>query len=223
MEGRPVSTSGGLAVALLSGGPDALVAAAVARREGCDVAALFVDYGQRTSARERIASAACAAWLGAVETLEVSVDVYTKVSTAAMLHTGAGVDNAQPMSEYVPFRNTMLAAHAVAWAETLGAQAVILGSTASDRTSPDNSPGYVTALQQVVDWGTANSGIRVWAPMLEFTKAQMVARGRELGVPFELSWSCQNAESVPCVRCNNCVARAGAFEACGWVDPLVVA
>lgn len=207
-------------VALLSGGPDALVASAMVRESGVDIAAMFVDYGQRTAARERRASAACAQWLGVIARLEDRIDLYRQVSRAPMLATGDGVSHLDPASEYIPFRNTVLLAHAVVWAESIGANSVMLGSTASDRISPDNSPGFIAAAQEIVSLGTSAADIKVRAPLVNVTKAGMVSIGDQLKVPFGLTWSCQNMVEAPCAACNNCTARAVAFTETGVVDPL---
>lgn len=209
-----------LAVVLLSGGPDALVAAATVRAEGYELAAMFVDYGQRTARRERNSFEQCAAWLTVRQRLVVRSDIYRQTSSAPMLKTGRGVDGTRPVSEYVPFRNTLLAANAVVWAGSVGAGAIVLGSTGSDRTSPDNTPAYLSALQRVIDLGTLEASIHVMAPMVSRTKAQVVAAGEKLSVPFGVTWSCQNTEDYPCAACNNCHARQAAFAEAAIVDPL---
>lgn len=209
-----------LAVALLSGGPDALVAARLVQKEGVELVALFVDYGQRTAARERRAALATATWLSVRRVIEERLNVYAQVSSAAMLAGAIGVRHEHAISEYVPFRNTVLLSLAVVCAESLGATAVVIGSTGSDHTSPDNSPAFISAMQAVVDTGTVARNVTVRAPLIAYDKHAMVRCGANLGIPFELTWSCQNQEDNACGVCNNCLARRAAFTSAGVVDPV---
>lgn len=212
-----------IAVCLLSGGPDALVAAALTARAGFRLAAMFADYGQRTVARERESAQRCAEWLDCAEFREVNISWLATIGGSALTSDTGRVDSNDVKAEYVPFRNTVLLAHAVAWAEVLGAERVVIGSTGSDRISPDNSPAYLAAFQQVVALGTMADEITVGAPLAQHSKAEMVRLGSEMGVPFGNTWSCQNDEGEACGECNNCCARAEAFEQLGLVDPVLEA
>lgn len=210
-----------IAVCLLSGGPDAAVAAAMTVRAGFRVAALFADYGQRTVSRERESALRCASWLGAIETREATISWLGQIGGSVLTSSHGRVDAGDVSAEYVPFRNSVLLAHAVAWAEVLGGSRVVIGSTGSDRISPDNSPAFLSAFQQVVDLGTRAASITVSAPLAEHSKAEMITLGTELGVPFADTWSCQNDDSPACAVCNNCRARAEAFERAGLADPVL--
>jgi 7-cyano-7-deazaguanine synthase len=213
-----------IAVCLLSGGPDALVAAALTAREGFGLAAMFADYGQRTVARERESARSCARWLNCREFREARIGWLAQIGGSVLTSRTGRVDGSDVRSEYVPFRNTLLLAHAVAWAEVLGARRVVIGSTGSDRISPDNSPDYLAAFQRVVTAGTMVDparGITVSAPLAACTKAEMVRLGTGLGVPFGDTWSCQNDGDTACGECNNCRARADAFAQHGLTDPVL--
>ena len=212
-----------IAVCLLSGGPDALVAAALTARDGFGLAALFADYGQRTAARERDSARRCARWLDCRHFREATIGWLAEIGGSVLTSGSGRVDASDARAEYVPFRNTVLLSHAVAWAEVLGARRVVIGSTGSDRVSPDNSPAYLAAFQQVVTLGTmagAAGRITVSAPLAACTKAEMVRLGTELGVPFADTWSCQNDGDAACGECNNCRARQAAFAWHGLADPV---
>jgi 7-cyano-7-deazaguanine synthase len=213
-----------IAVCLLSGGPDALVAAGLTARAGFRLVAMFADYGQRTAARERRSAQRCAEWLACEDFRAADISWLARIGGSALTSGIGRVDANDVKAEYVPFRNTVLIAHAVAWAEVLGARQVVIGSTGSDRISPDNSPEYLAAVQQVVTIGTmAQADISVSAPLSSHSKADMVRIGTELGVPFGDTWSCQNDEGEACGECNNCRARAAAFEQLGLTDPVLEA
>jgi 7-cyano-7-deazaguanine synthase len=215
-----------IAVCLLSGGPDALVAAAMTSRAGFQLAAMFADYGQRTASRERRSAELCARWLACRHFREAEISWLAQIGGSVLTSGDGRVDGSNARAEYVPFRNTILLAHAVAWAEVIGAGRVVIGSTGSDRISPDNSPEYLAAFQRVVTIGTmagAANEIAISAPLAGYRKADMVRLGGELGVPFADTWSCQNDGVDACGECNNCRARSAAFEELGLADPLEAA
>jgi 7-cyano-7-deazaguanine synthase len=215
-----------IAVCLLSGGPDALVAAALTAREGFGLVAMFADYGQRTVARERECARRCARWLSCREFREATVGWLADIGGSVLTARAGRVDRSDVRAEYVPFRNSLLLAHAVAWAEVLGAERVVIGSTGSDRISPDNSPAYLAAFQQVVNAGTMIGparGITVSAPLAACTKSEMIRLGIGLGAPFADTWSCQNDGDAACGECNNCRAREAAFAQHGLADPVLEA
>lgn len=209
-----------LAVVLLSGGPDSVVAAALAVERGYRIAALYVDYGQRSSVREQRAASDTSKWLGSEVFKILQLPWLREIGGSAMLQGAVDhVTQDNRAREYVPFRNTILLSLAVAWAETLGASAVVIGSIAGPWITPDNSPEYFVAMQDVVRLGSrAGVGLDLQVPLGSVTKAEMLQIGIRLQVPFELTWSCQNSNEVPCGECNNCIDRSRAFEMLGLQD-----
>ncbi len=217
------------AVVLLSGGLDSYTAAAMARAEGYELFALTVRYGQ-VHAREIEAARAVARALGVARRLELSVDL-AAIGGSAL--TGDGVvpkdraleDGTIP-STYVPARNTVLLSLALAWAEVVGAEAVVLGVNAIDYSGyPDCRPEYLAAFERLAALatraGVEGRPLRVLAPLLRLSKADIVRRGLALGLDYGLTHSCYDPgeDGAPCGRCDSCRLRAQGFEEAGVVDP----
>src|SRR5207245_2247448 len=127
---------------------------------------------------------------------------------AIPVHEGPPVTGAIPTS-YVPFRNAHLLSAATSWAEVLGATALFIGAVWEDSSGyPDCRPEFYQAFQEVVRRGTRpETTIRIETPLIHMTKEQIVRRGIELRVPFELTWSCYQSEEAACGRCESCALR----------------
>lgn len=219
-----------VAVVLLSGGLDSSIAMAIAIGEGYQVHALTVDYGQRHS-RELQAAKAVAAHYGA-EHKEVRVDL-TAFGGSALTDDSIDVPSDTPEAEigedipptYVPARNTVLLSMALAWAEALDADAIFIGANSVDYSGyPDCRPEYLDAMQRVADLGTKRGvdgdPITIVAPILAYTKSDIVAKGIELDVPLDLTWTCYTGGTLACGRCESCQLRLRGFAQAGVVDPL---
>lgn len=219
----------GRAVVLLSGGLDSATAAAIARREGWELFALTVRYGQvhlvEIEAARRLASA-----LGVTKHVEIDVDLKS-FGGSALVGDGAipkqGESDGIPAT-YVPARNTVLLSLALGWAEVLGALRIVIGVNAVDYSGyPDCRPEYIAAFEYLASLAT-RSGIegrtvRVWAPLQQLSKAAIIRVGTELGVDFALTHSCYDPapDGRPCGACDSCRIRAAGFEEAGLVDPAV--
>ena len=217
------------AVVLLSGGLDSYTAAAVARADGFRLYALTVRYGQRHAA-ELDAARAVARALGVERHLEIDVDL--SLFGGSSLTTDAPVPKDRPIGEsgipstYVPARNTVLLALALAWAETLGAVDIVIGVNAIDYSGdPDCRPEFIAAFERLGSLATAAgvSGRRltIHAPLQSLTKADIIKRGLALGLDYGLTHSCYDPDPSgrPCGRCDSCVLRAAGFAAVGVADP----
>ena len=214
------------AVVLLSGGMDSAVVLAIARAQGYDCHALSVRYGQRHSA-ELDAAAAVARALGAVAHKVVDVDL------RAIGGSALTADIAVPESPaagipvtYVPARNTIMLAVALGWAEVLGAKDLFVGVNAVDYSGyPDCRPAFVEAFERLANLatkaGVEGQGLRVHAPLIDLSKADIVRRGIELGVDFTATVSCYQADADgrACGHCDACHLRAEGFAAAGVPDP----
>ena len=218
------------AVVLLSGGLDSYTAAAIARAEGFRLFALTIRYGQRHM-REIEAARAVAAWLGVEQHIELDVDLSVFGGSSLTTDTPVPKDralNTQDIpSTYVPARNTVFLALALAWAETLGAADIFIGVNALDYSGyPDCRPEFVTAFERLASLATARgvggAVFRVHAPLMRLTKADIVRKGNELGLDYGLTHSCYDPDSLgrPCGRCDSCVLRAAGFAQAGIADPL---
>ena len=219
------------AVVLLSGGLDSYTAAAIARDEGFRLFALTVRYGQR-HARELDAARAVGAWLGVARHLEVDVDL--SAFGGSSLTTHAPVPKDRPLessgipSTYVPARNTVFLALALAWAEALGAGHIFIGVNALDYSGyPDCRPEFLAAFERLAVLATARGvgggAFRVHAPLLHLSKAEIVRAGLARGLDYGLTHSCYDPDPAgrPCGRCDSCRIRAAGFAQAGVADPLV--
>jgi len=215
------------AVVLVSGGLDSATVLAMARAEGWACHALSVDYGQRHRS-ELVAAAAVARSLGAVEHRVVRVDLgvfggsaLTDRAIAVPTTPTAGIP-----ATYVPARNTILLALALAHAEVVEADAIFTGANAVDYSGyPDCRPEYLAAFEAMANLATKRavegSPIAVRSPIVHLSKADIVRRGRDLGVDFALTVSCYDAdaEGRACGRCDSCRLRREGFAAAGIPDP----
>jgi 7-cyano-7-deazaguanine synthase len=122
----------------------------------------------------------------------------------------------------VPFRNANLLAMAVSYAEANDCDAVFIGAHSEDFSGyPDCRPAFYDAFQRVVDVGTKDeTDIAIEAPFVEWSKTDIAERGGELGVPYELTWSCYRDEAPACGTCDSCAYRLQAFERAGLRDPI---
>jgi len=218
------------AVVLLSGGLDSFTAAAIARAEGFELYALTVKYGQR-HAHEILASRRVAEALGVKVHRELSVDLGS-VGGSALVGDGEipkdGPDPSVIPATYVPARNTVLLALALAWAEVLGAFDLFIGVNALDYSGyPDCRPEYIEAFERMAALATkagVNGGaFHIRAPLISLSKADIIRRGVALGLDYGLTHSCYDPlpHGAPCGRCDSCVLRARGFSEAGVRDPLV--
>ncbi len=214
------------AVVMVSGGLDSATVLAMARADGRECHALSFDYGQRHAAELRAADR-IARVLGAVEHRTVRLDL--RAIGGSALTDDIAVPEAPadgiPVT-YVPARNTVFLAVALGWAEVLDADEIYIGVNAVDFSGyPDCRPEFVDAFQQLADVATkrATEGrrIRIVAPLLHLTKAEIVQRGVELGVDYAETVSCYAADDAgrACGRCDSCRLRQAGFSAAGIPDP----
>jgi 7-cyano-7-deazaguanine synthase len=222
------------AVVLLSGGMDSCVCAALAARD-YHAAALHVDYGQRTEARERQAFHGICDRLGIQDKLLVRNPVFAAIggsaltdATIAVPEAGAEFHGSAPDQRaqhipvtYVPFRNAHFLAAAVSWAEVLQATRIMIGAVEQDSSGyPDCRPEFYRAYNEAIRTGTKEGRIEVITPLIGLRKAEIVMLGLELGAPLDLTWSCYSREDRACGVCESCVLRLRAFAAAGSRDPI---
>lgn len=217
------------AVVLLSGGLDSTTALAVARSQGFACHALTVRYGQLHEI-ELQAAARVAARLGAQDHRVVQVDL-GPLATSALTSPALAVPKDRSLGEigapgdipvtYVPARNTVLLALALAWAESLGARDIFIGVNVLDASGyPDCRPEFVRAFEALAQVATRSGGFRIQAPLIELTKAQIIALGMRLGVDYALTHSCYDPQGdAACGRCDACALRRRGFIEAGVADP----
>ena len=218
------------AVVLVSGGMDSAVTLAMARAQGFVCHALSVAYGQR-HASELVAAARVAALLGAIEHKTVSVDLRSiggsalTADIAVPEHVDTHGESDIPVT-YVPARNTIMLSIALGWAETLGATDLFCGVNAVDYSGyPDCRPAFIEAFERLANLatkaGVEGRALRVHAPLISMSKADIVREGARLGVDFAQTVSCYRADSDgrACGHCDACVLRARGFADAGVADP----
>jgi 7-cyano-7-deazaguanine synthase len=214
------------AIALLSGGLDSATAAALAQEAGHQVIGLSFDYGQRHR-RELQAAAAVAAALGLAEHHTVAVNLAAWGGSALTDQTIAipseGVQEGVIPSTYVPGRNTVFIAIGLSLAEARSAERLVLGVNAVDYSGyPDCRPDYLEAFQQLADLaskaGREGHGTQLWAPLVEWSKTQIVQEALRLQVPVGDTWSCYSGGDTPCGVCDSCRIRDAALVEAGRPD-----
>ena len=215
------------AVVLLSGGLDSATVLAIARAEGYACYALSLDYGQRHNA-ELAAAARVAASLGAIEhrVLKLGLsDFGGSALTDASIAVPESPTTGIPVT-YVPARNTVMLALALAWAEVLGAHDLFIGVNAVDYSGyPDCRPEFIAAFEHMANLatraGVEGSRLSVHAPLQHLSKAQIIQRGLELGVDFAQTVSCYQADAAGrgCGVCDACRLRRQGFLGAGVPDP----
>jgi 7-cyano-7-deazaguanine synthase len=220
------------AVVLLSGGMDSATTLAVARNEGYQLYALSFDYGQR-HAIELEAASRIASSLGVTEHRIVRLD-------QAMLAGSALTDRIDvPKSRsdkemstgipptYVPARNTLFLAHALAWAEVMGANDIFIGVNAIDYSGyPDCRPEFIAAFQKMANLatkvGAEGANFRIHTPLIKLSKAEIIQKAESLGVDLALTRSCYDPQldGTSCGRCDSCQLRLRGFREAGLTDPI---
>ncbi len=221
------------AVCLLSGGLDSSTCLALARHEGFECYALSFDYGQRHRL-ELEAAGRVAAALGAARHVTLKIDLRAFGGSALTGNIAVPKGRSvEAMGEgipvtYVPARNTIFLACALAWAETLETADIFLGVNAIDYSGyPDCRPEFIEAFERTANLATkagveGRTRVRIHTPLIRMTKADIVRLGRDLSLDFGLTWSCYDPQPGPaaCGACDSCLLRAKGFEEAGVEDPL---
>jgi len=219
------------AVCLVSGGLDSCVSTFIAKNKGYDIYALSFNYGQRHK-----------------KEIECAKDILSEVKTKdhivfnldlRMFGKSSLVDDSLNIpknynlenigknipSTYVPARNTIFLSIALAYAETVDANAIFIGATSQDYSGyPDCRPEYIKSYQKMADLATKRGiegkSIIIEAPLLYLTKAEIIKKGLDLQVPFKKTWSCYKGDKKACGRCDSCLLRLKGFKEAGYHDPI---
>lgn len=220
-------------VVLLSGGLDSTTALAEARAAGFELYALTIFYGQRHVV-EAVAARRVAKAFGIVQHSEQVIDLRAYGGSA--LTSDLEIPKDRPLDQishgipvtYVPARNTVFLSLALAWAEVLGAFDIFVGLNCVDYSGyPDCRPEFLKAFETLANLATkagveGAGAFKVHAPLIHWTKEQIIQRGIELGVDYSLTHSCYDpsADGVSCGRCDSCSIRLAAFKSLGIEDPI---
>ena len=220
------------AVVLSSGGLDSTTVMAIARQQGYEIFSLSFRYGQRhvleLEAAQRVAKA-----LGAKEHLVLDIDL-ARIGGSALTddtvvpkgRNQEEIENEIPVT-YVPARNTIFLAYALAWAEVLGASDIFLGANAIDYSGyPDCRPEYIEAFEHMANLATraaveGKARTRIRTPLMHMTKAEIIQKGTELGLDYGITHSCYDPlpDGKACGQCDSCLLRKKGFAEAGIPDP----
>ncbi len=215
-------------IVLLSGGMDSLVCTGLACKAYKDVYALHMNYGQKTSARERISfDEICSHYNIPLEKRKIIDMTFLKqiggsslTDEAIDVKTYQGDSSLIPDS-YVPFRNSIILSLAVSWAEVVGATKLFIGANFEDSPGyPDCRPSYYEAFNKVIKEGTKAADIEILTPVIRLKKKEIVLMGKDLAVPFHSSWSCYKSSTKACGQCDSCALRLRGFKEAGMIDPI---
>ena len=228
-----METAAKKAVVLLSGGLDSATVLAIARKEGYECYALSFSYGQRHII-ELQAAARVAEHLGATAHRVANIDL--RIFGGSALTSDIEVPKGRTMDQmahdipitYVPARNTIFLSFALAWAEVLGSTDIFIGVNALDYSGyPDCRWEFIDAYEKMANLATragveGGHPLTVHTPLISLSKAQIIARGLELGVDYALTSSCYDPSptGVPCSQCDSCMLRRKGFRDNGMEDPL---
>jgi 7-cyano-7-deazaguanine synthase len=209
------------AVVLLSGGLDSATVLYLAKARGYKCQVLIFDYGQRH--KQEVACAVKIAKLSgcAYRILKIDFPWQGSALLDKKIKVREKITSGVPAT-YVPARNIIFLSFALSLAEVIKADAIFIGAHAQDYSGyPDCRPEFFKAFVKMSEVGiTAKHKIKILAPLLNKNKSQIISLGRELGVPFNLTWSCYRAGKSPCGKCDSCYYRAKGFKEAGLIDPL---
>jgi 7-cyano-7-deazaguanine synthase len=220
------------AIVLLSGGLDSATCLLIAREEGYEVFTLSFDYGQRHGVeleRARELARRYGAREHRVARIDFPAAEFSALTSRSRPVPKNSLGREAIPSTYVPARNTLFLAHAVAWGEAIDAGDIFIGANALDYSGyPDCRPEFLDAFAKTANLAT-KSGIegrlefRIRAPLLSMTKSQIVSRAAQLGLDFSATSSCYDPspEGSPCGHCDSCLLRSKGFREAGLADPLL--
>ncbi|MHC1611185.1 MAG: 7-cyano-7-deazaguanine synthase QueC [Candidatus Methanospirareceae archaeon] len=216
------------AVCVCSGGIDSTVAATVASYEGYELYFIHASYGQRAEARERGAVEEIARYLGANELKFVRIPFLKELGGSSLTEIERAVpvpedlDKEETPSTWVPSRNLILLAHASAYAEVIGADAIFVGFNAEEaRAYPDNDVEFVKRFNTVLEKAVASYSQPpvVKAPLVHLLKPAIIKKGVEVEAPLHLTYSCYLGKEQHCGICASCLRRKRGFREAGVEDP----
>ncbi|MDD5491850.1 MAG: 7-cyano-7-deazaguanine synthase QueC [bacterium] len=224
------------AVILLSGGLDSATCLYWAKSQGFDCHCLIFDYGQRHKKEIQQAAKITKLAKSPFQIVKISfpwkgsslLDNKTKIPMSSLKISASSIQHASAIpNTYVPARNTIFLSFALSFAEAISAQAIVIGANALDYSGyPDCRPAYFQAVQKMANLatkaGVEGRKIKILTPLLHKTKAQIIRLGKNLKVPYQLTWSCYRGGDRPCGTCDSCILRAKGFHEAEQLDPAVI-
>lgn len=215
-----------LAIVLMSGGLDSAVTTGIAA-QNYELAALHLNYGQRTLERELKSFNDLCDHYKIDKRLIVDIKHLAQIGGSSLTDkklavSKANLESEETPSSYVPFRNANFLAIATSWAEVVGANKIFVGAVDEDSSGyPDCRRKFFDVFEQAIDAGTKPSTkIKIVTPIIAMKKSEIVQKGVELGVPFELTWSCYQSNDKACGVCDSCAFRLRGFQEMNVEDPI---
>jgi len=219
------------AVVLISGGLDSCTTAFIAKKEGYEIYALSFNYGQRHN-KEIECAKKVASGVNAKKHVVFDLDL-SQFGGSSLLSDSSEIPETNALedigkeipSTYVPARNTVFLSIALAFAETVDADAIFIGVTAADYSGyPDCRPKYIEAFQKMANLatkkGVEGKSVEIMTPLLHMTKSMIIKKGLSLGAPFEKTWSCYKGSTKACGKCDSCQLRLKGFNEIEKHDPI---
>ncbi len=220
------------AVVLLSGGLDSSTVLAIALEKRYEVIALTFEYGQKHN-REIESAREIARHFAVQDHIEMTLDL-ARFADSSLTDKTLDIPEGRPLSSissnipstYVPARNLVFLSVASSLAESKGAEAVFIAANAVDFSGyPDCTPEFMEAFQKTLEVGTrvgrAGKAVRVLAPIMKLSKAEIVKEAVRLRVPLEQTWSCYKGGRLACGKCDSCILRLQGFAEAGLKDPIL--
>jgi 7-cyano-7-deazaguanine synthase len=219
------------AVCLISGGLDSCVTSFIVKEQGYEIYAISFNYGQLHK-KELVCSKKIAQAVKAKEHIILNID-FQKLGKSSLIGSSPRPIQDHKLNDirkkipttYVPARNTVFLSMALAYAESLDADAIFFGANAIDYSGyPDCRPEYVQAFQKMANFATKKGvegrTIKIEAPLLQLKKSEIIKRGLDLNVTFADTWSCYYGKNLACGRCDSCLLRLKGFKDAGLKDEL---
>ncbi len=205
---------------------DSCVTAAIAKKN-YDMAFVHINYGQRTEARELKSFNDIANYYEVKDRLVIDFQHLAKIGGSSLTDksievTKADLSNKEIPTSYVPFRNANILSACVSWAEILSAEAIFIGAVYEDSSGyPDCRPEFFSAYEKMIDVGTKpETKIKIFTPIINLSKSEIVKKGVELKAPLHLTWSCYQNEDAACGVCDSCALRLRGFQMAEMEDPI---
>ncbi len=211
---------------IISGGMDSALASWIAKNEGYVIIALHFNYQQRTQTKELECFRKIVAHLEVIKHYEIDLDFFATIGASALTDSSIAVPTGGLTSEvpitYVPFRNGIFISIATAIAEKHHAEAIFIGVVEEDSSGyPDCRKDYMTQMEKAINLGTKEqTRLVIKTPLIALSKAEIVAKSLQLGVPLQDTWSCYQNETAACGVCDSCRLRLKGFIEANAKDPI---
>lgn len=212
------------AVILLSGGLDSAVTLYYAKNKGYKLTALIFDYGQRH--RKEVAFAIRLARLNSLKYYVIKIGLNWAKSSLTRRGIRVPLNRRLQSPEipltYVSGRNIIFLSYAASLAESINAKVIFIGAHVEDYSGyPDCRPEFLKKFEKAINEGLKYKGLKIISPLLNKGKKEIIKLGLLLRVPFRYTWSCYKGQNIPCLECDSCRFRIGAFGELGLIDPLL--